>query len=394
MNNENAVILRPLGSYDHPEEIRAALLSLLEGMGGTGWIRPGMVIALKVNLVSGMAPEKAGTTHPALIRELARILHEKGAEVIIGDSPGGLFTHGYVSGVYRACALPQICSDGITLNDDFSIEQISFPEAVSIKSFQCTAWLKKADVIINFAKLKTHAMMSLSCSVKNMFGAIPGVQKPECHMRFPDPLSFANVMVDLNEYFKPVFHLVDAVTGMEGNGPTAGTPRHIGLLLGSRSPYNLDMVCAGLIGLKREDVPTLQAAYERGLGPAGVQDVHVDGDLQGFAAADYQLVTKKRAITFGSDGARGRLVSGFMKLAFASKPQVKQKECIACGKCAAICPAHAIRMGQAPHKYPEIDRKKCIHCFCCQEFCPKGAMKVHHNPVGVVAGKINTDRGR
>ena len=170
-----------------------------------------------------------------------------------------------------------------------------------------------------------------------------------------------------------------------------------GLILGSRSAYHLDMVCAGLIGLGIKDVPTLQAAYDRGLGPASLSEVAVNTDPSAFVIPDYRLVTKKRAITFGSDNFRGKLVSGFLKWALASRPQVKEKECVGCGKCASICPAHAIRMIRTRSslgKIPEIDRKKCSHCFCCQEFCPKGAMKVHHNPVGTVAGKINTDRRR
>jgi uncharacterized protein (DUF362 family) len=109
-------------------------------------------------------------------------------------------------------------------------------------------------------------------------------------MRFPEENAFANLMVDLNEYFKPTLYVVDAIDGMEGNGPTAGEKRHIGLVLASKKPYALDMVCADIIGLGINDVQTMKAAYERGLGPKSVDEVEVVGSalLQDVKISDYK----------------------------------------------------------------------------------------------------------
>jgi uncharacterized protein (DUF362 family) len=107
-----------------------------------------------------------------------------------------------------------------------------------LKSFTYTAWLDACDAIIDFCKLKSHGMMGMSAAAKNLFGVIPGTMKPEYHFRFPDMRDFARMLVDINDYFaeKVKITLVDAVEGMEGNGPTKGTPRHIGVLLASASP--------------------------------------------------------------------------------------------------------------------------------------------------------------
>ena len=40
---------------------------------------------------------------------------------------------------------------------------------------------------------------------------------------------------------------------MEGNGPTQGTPRHMGALLAADTPFNADLVCARLIGMEAMD---------------------------------------------------------------------------------------------------------------------------------------------
>lgn len=67
------------------------------------------------------------------------------------------------------------------------------------RSFRYTAWLDGADAIIDLCKLKIHGMMGMTCGAKNLFGAILGTVKPEYHFRYPDPMDFARMIVDLDE---------------------------------------------------------------------------------------------------------------------------------------------------------------------------------------------------
>ena len=226
------VSLVPCDNYEK-NTVRSAMRELLAPLGGLDFVSPGMTVAIKANLVTGAAENKAVTTHPELVAALCEMLVERGAEVIVGDSPGGLFTRGALQSAYRGAGYERIEETGAKLNLDTSVRKAVFPEAISAKAFDYTGWLDQADVIIDFAKLKTHAMLRMTCSAKNLFGVVPGTTKPEYHMRFPEPAAFANMLVDLNEYFGPKIRLaiVDAVDGMEGNGPTSGTPRHIGVLL-------------------------------------------------------------------------------------------------------------------------------------------------------------------
>jgi uncharacterized protein (DUF362 family)/Pyruvate/2-oxoacid:ferredoxin oxidoreductase delta subunit len=385
-----------------------------------------MTIGIKTNLVAAMAPEKAATTHPIVLKALCTMLLERGASVVIGDSPGGLYTPAFVKNVYRTCGLTALVDEikaelasgtlvkneltsgdlinaekisdkgdvDVSLNEDFSISDGSF-DGVSLKSFIYTGWLDDVDAIINFSKLKTHAMMGMSCAVKNMFGCIPGTTKPEYHMRFPEEKAFANVMVDLNEYFKPVLYVVDAIDGMEGNGPTAGEKRHIGAILSSKRPYCLDMACANIIGMGINDVQTLLVAHERGLGPKDISEVEMLGSLtlKEALVPDFKRATIHQSITFEGGGLINTLKSKGTKLVYSTKPKVNSPECIGCRKCFETCPAKAISMvyvngASKGNAIPRIDRKKCIKCFCCQEFCPVGAMKVHYNPLGKLLNSI------
>ena len=374
-NPTDPVSIVPLGEYDI-EKAKAALTDLLAPIGGLDFVTEGAVVVIKANLVSAMKPEEAATTHPVLLSALTELLKEKGAgEVIIGDSPGGLYNSAHLSKVYNATGMHECEAHGAILNTDYTESEARFPEAKVCTSFSYTTYLDRADFIINFCKLKSHGMMAMSAAAKNIFGTIPGVTKPEYHYRFPSYEDFADMLLDLDEYFHPTLSIVDAVIGMEGNGPTAGTPKKMGALLASRSPHTLDMVAARLIGYDPFEIPTLEAARRRGMVPETEGELTIHGDIAPLLVPDFERVTERRSLGFwGSSknpfkSALGKIVSKILQ----TRPYLKADMCVGCGVCKNICPAKAIviKNGKAI-----IDRKKCIRCFCCQEFCPKSAMKV------------------
>ena len=380
------VSIAACGSYES-QEVRTALAALLEPLGGLDWVQPGMKIAIKANLVTFMKPEAAATTHPALLCALIEMLTEKGASVTLGDSPGGLYNGIFLNRVYAATGMKAAEQAGATLNRNFSVKEASFPEAKTAKTFSYTGWLDEADAIINFCKLKTHGMMAMSGAAKNMFGAVPGTVKPEYHYRFPNPADFADMIVDLNEYFKPRLAIIDGVVGMEGNGPTAGTPRPIGILIASENPHAADLLGSAIIGLKPSEVPTLTAAMKRGLIPEHPEELELCGiNWRERIIPDYQLVETTHSLRFSKDSEKffGKIFSKIADRALASRPQLKKSECVGCRECEKICPADAITMKS---KKPQIDRKQCIRCFCCQEFCPKGALKVHRPTLAKMLSK-------
>lgn len=359
--------------YEH-ERLKEALLLALQPVGGLDWVAKGMRIGIKANLVSFHAPETAVTTHPAILCALTELLTERGASVVIGDSPGGLYNAMFVNRVYAAAKMHTTEQYGATLNHDFSEKEAIFPEAVQAKSFRYTAYLDQCDVILNVCKLKSHGMMGMSNAAKNMFGVIPGTIKPEYHYRYPNPNDFSDMIVDLNCYFKPYLSICDAVVAMEGNGPTQGTPVPMNCILASLSPHCLDLTAAHLIGMTAEDVPTLQAAKRRGLIPDSWEMLDVRGEPEQFVKPDFQVIRNHNSHLFvKGDSVFQKLKGTLYRACLSVRPEANKKECIGCKKCEQICPARAIVMKNG---LPVIDKKACIKCFCCQEFCPKGAMKV------------------
>jgi len=355
------------------ETVKKALCEVLEPIGGLSWVTQGMTVAIKANLVSMMKPEKAATTHPALLCALVEMLCERGAKPVIGDSPGGLYNAAFLNRIYAATGMKDVEACGARLNQNYATADAHFPDALIAKDFTYTAYLDEADAIIDFCKLKTHGMMGMSAAAKNMFGVVPGTFKPEYHFRFPNHEDFAKMILDLNSYFEPKTKLclVDAVIGMEGNGPTQGTPRKIGALLASQSPHALDLACTKIIGLDPLDVPTVKVAIDGNMIPKTVDELTVLGDLSNFCISDYKNIETRHSMKFEG---HGKFAAMFVRTALQSRPRPDKKLCIGCKKCAEICPAKIITMKNG---IPQIDRKNCITCFCCQEFCPVGAMKVH-----------------
>lgn len=330
------------------------------------FVRPGMKIAIKANLVTFKKPQAAATVHPALLTALCKLLTDRGASVVVGDSPGGLFTPAYLATVYNATGVHAVEQTGAVLNTDCREREVQYPEAKILKRFSYTSYLDQADAVINVCKLKTHAMMGMTCAAKNMFGVVPGTKKPEMHCRFPDQNDFADMIVDLNEYRRPELVVVDAVVGMEGNGPNSGTPRQIGAILAGKNPYLVDLAAAKIIGIPLADVPVSEAAYRRGLAPQSVDEVSVSGDLFALCIPDYQLLHAR-----GTDLSANPFLQSVCALCLSAKPVLTAQKCVGCEVCKKTCPVHAITMAQ---KKPVIDRSRCIRCFCCQEFCPQGAL--------------------
>ena len=365
------VSIVPCKSYD-ADVCRTALTQALAPFGGLDWVKEGMHIVIKVNLVSAMKPEQAATTHPMLLCELTKMLRERGASVLLGDSPGGLYTAAHLNHVYDVSGMHDCEAAGAELNQDFSQSDASFPEAVCAKKFTYTAYLDRADAIIDFCKLKTHGMMGMTNAVKNYFGVIPGTMKPEYHYKYPKAADFADMLVDLCEYCKPRLCICDAVVGMEGNGPTAGQNRHIGLVMASENAHALDLASCYLIDYAPNEVDTVREAIERGLVCDSAEKIDIAGeDIKPLVIKDYlKPESHFNLIKLISlpDALNARLIN-----ALASKPAMDYDICVGCGECARCCPPKAIDMSSGK---PVIDTKRCIKCFCCQELCPKKAVKI------------------
>ena len=214
-NNLPAALVR-CSSYE-PDTVAEAIDRALSLLGGLDkYIKPGMRVFLKANLMRKSAPELCAVTHPAVVYAVAKRIAALGATVTVGDSPGGIFNQNILKGVYHTCGytvLEEI--DGVTLNYDCREVTVEAKDALKLKSFPMLAAIAEADVVVNVAKLKSHTLTVYSGAVKNLYGVIPGLKKAEYHFTFQDIDDFSDMLLDIAEHVSPTLHIIDGVFAME-----------------------------------------------------------------------------------------------------------------------------------------------------------------------------------
>ncbi len=353
------------------EEIKRILKVQIDALGGTDMLlSKGKNVAVKPNIVMRKDASAAATTHPAVIRAVCEIFKEAGANVTVAESSGGLYNPAVMALNYKGCGIAKAAEDaGVVLHSDYSETQLYRDENIKCRSFSVISPLAKADVIVNVSKLKTHTIATMSGAVKNMFGAIPGVQKVEMHSRFPKIDDFCDMLIDLSLTLPPTLCVCDAIDAMEGNGPTAGKKTHVGALLSSLSPYALDIASARLAKIPLDKVPLITAAEKRGILPALNESIELCGDSIDALSKKLALpdTTETRFETLST------MFGGRITKWLTARPVIDKKVCKGCGECVRNCPQKLIEIKNGKAK---INRNGCIHCFCCHELCRYHAVSI------------------
>lgn len=344
----------------------------------------GKRVVIKPNLVRKMDISAAGTTNPFVVEAVAKLCFEYGAKsVTIAESPAGPYTETALSASYRVGKMDEAAENsGAKLNFDLSAKRVASLGYDKERTFNIIAPIIEADLVINVCKLKTHNLTGMSGAVKNLFGVVPGTEKLEMHALYPNLTDFSAMICDLCktvcESVKTI-HVMDAVIGMEGNGPTNGKPKKLGFIGASRDPFALDSVCAEIVRMEDRSSIQSQASLR-----AFLPEVEVLGDgAEAFVCEDFVLPdssdANKSAINILS-----KLFGGKVMESLRPRPVIDVKKCVGCGECARSCPAKTIII--TDKKVAFVRKKDCIKCFCCQELCPKDAVKVKKNPILKLVG--------
>lgn len=355
-------------------ELSEKLDYLLEEIGGLeNFINAGDQVLFKTNLLMGKKPEAAVTTNPEFIRALARKVKALGAEVIIADSPGGPFNEKLLKRAYQKSDLYQLAAEeDLELNYNTGSSRREYHEGKINKSFQLASYVEAADLVINLPKLKTHGLTMYTGAVKNLFGCIPGVLKAEYHLRMQSVYDFSRMLNDLAGLVAPELTIMDAVIGMEGEGPSNGRPKEFNYLLASTSPYYLDLAAVRLMGINpAEKVPSIRAALKDQI--IQKENLELRGDpIEPLNNVEIPKIEKENNLL---DSKLPDFLSDILEKFLRPKPVFKEDKCVGCRTCAENCPPEAITMVD---NFPEVELETCIRCFCCQELCPYDAVEIKY----------------
>jgi uncharacterized protein (DUF362 family)/NAD-dependent dihydropyrimidine dehydrogenase PreA subunit len=354
------------------ENLILSLAELLKPLGGwESFCKPGDRVLLKPNLVMAKSPESAALTHPALILSVASLLKDLGCRVAVGDSPG----LGSAESVIRKLGIDRELKklDVKVVEFEAKVGCDRFPAAnrfeKRFKNLELAGELLEYDRLINLAKLKSHGQMGVTLATKNLFGCVVGHNKGRWHFAAGRDLhAFARLLVEIALTVNASLHIVDGITGMDGNGPTSGRPREIGLLLAGTNPIALDRVVVEIIGRRPEQFPLFVAAREMGLAGLDMEEIELLGaGIKQCLIPDFEIPALVPIRVFMNP-----VVSGLLERFVRQRLTLDPVKCIHCRKCEQLCPAQAIHYSERIR----IDDRKCIRCCCCQELCPAGALTV------------------
>ncbi len=329
-------------------------------------------VLIKPNLVSDKEAVFSVTTNPRFVYAIIRYLKDIGVnDITVADCPGGsVLLFSQMQDVYRRTGY-EFLSEYAKLNLDFESRDIyGSPEFVNQK-FNIINAISDADYIINVPKLKTHNITCITAGVKNLFGCIPGLQKPAFHAKYPAKEDFSNMLVELAATVKPDFTIVDAIDIMEGNGPANGKRRHLGLSFSSKDVFGLDKFIVNILKVPVKTVSTVSASEKKGwlcneFNIIGDADFKIDSPL--LLPVSVNAATPKNKLAANIEMARLKVDDMF----FANYPKMNSK-CVLCKKCVATCPVKALSI---KNEKIVLNRKKCIGCLCCDEVCPNAAVDI------------------
>lgn len=341
---------------DYGPSLKTIVPELLDRVLGDA-IRAGTRVLIKPNLLTAAAPDRAIVTHPRIVLAAVQYALDRKAVVQVSDSPAvGPFKR-----VLRVSGLQQVLQGLDATVTEFK-DSVTLDVGEPFRKLEIARQAVQADVVINLAKLKTHSQMLLTLGVKNLFGCIVGVRKPNWHMRVGvDRDRFAELLVRIYQTVRPAVTLIDGIVGLEGEGPGfGGQPKPVGCLLASSDAVATDITVCKMIGLDPNQLLTNRVAAARGLAP---ESIEIDGRLPPLH--DFVLPEISSSLL-----GPPRL-QPLIRRHLLQRPQANPTACRQCGECWSYCPAQAIRQKDQGVGF---DYERCIRCYCCLEICPQGAI--------------------
>ncbi|MEO3705559.1 DUF362 domain-containing protein [Trichormus azollae] len=282
---KSSVSLIRAKSYEQ-DALKESLETLLEPLGGiAAFVKAGDHVLLKPNLLTSSRPTKECTTRPELVRAVAEMVIAAGGKPFLGDSPafgsakGVAIANGLLA-ILEELNIPIVEFNGKryqTVNDNFNHLLLS-KEAM------------EADMIINLPKVKSHAQLTVTLGVKNLFGCVPGKMKAWWHFEGgKDAKRFGEMLVETARAINPSLTILDGIIGHEGNGPSGGEPRNLGILAASANVFALDRAMLEVLQVSPEQVPTVAASQRLGICPelTDIEFPNLSPDL--LQITDWQL---------------------------------------------------------------------------------------------------------
>lgn len=310
-------------------------------------------IAVKLNLVGPFSPDKAITTHPEVLELLLSVLSGLDYTIKVCEDIEN------EENITKTQIKPVLDKYGLEFYNlrDYGYTNID----INGIAYEYSSLILESDFFIQLPKFKNHLLTNYTGAIKNMYGCISYQQRKAFH-KYTNLDEFSKIIGNVYSIRKPDYVIMDAITAMDGFGPSLGDPIKLGYLIFGEDSVSIDEFITKLVGYDTKELAVLKAAW------------------------DMKLAKEKRNSIDNKESMVGSFEREFEKLPVFHGPQYKKyfeilrhnyfidyERCIGCGICIMKCPFKAITMKDG---LPVITKEKCTMCTCCMEHCPKTAINV------------------
>lgn len=246
-------------------------------------IKEGQTVLIKPNLAFRAPPESFAVVDPRVIEAVVSYFkeHSKAKEVWVGDNPSLGMQIGRAKAAFHDSGMEEAArrggADKVIYFDETELVEVAIPEGKVFKKATVFKPFMDADVVINLPKMKVHIAGTVTLGLKNWNGIIPNVH-PDGQQQGAHRIELGQKFADLYRVRKADLTIVDAIIGMEGQGPHAGTPIEMNLIVAGADTVSTDAVTAYIMGFDPMEIPAIRCAGTEGLGEIDLKKIEVVGE--------------------------------------------------------------------------------------------------------------------
>ncbi len=282
-------------------DVEGAVNEAIELLGGISKVTSGQnQIMLKPNLV---APYRNFTTNPAVVKAVAKLMQKAGKQVMIGEGSAAAESFNFFGEqqfvtkkrdildrmqkyVFEKLGYTEMANSlNIPLINLHSGDIVELPlkDGLVAKTIKIHKKLTEVDLVCSIPIMKTHVLATVTLAMKNLIGLYPGTEyyamRSWLHDRAAEKGSsgVSYEIIDMNRLVKTGLSVIDATIAMEGNGPTAGSPVNMDLIIAGTTPLATDMIGASVMGFEIDEIPTFKLAHDFKMRPFALADIDIRG---------------------------------------------------------------------------------------------------------------------
>jgi len=262
----------------------------IEHIGGLNhYVKKGQKVFIKPNVCGGIAGKPGSITNTEVLASMISLLRKKDIAVSVGEADSSNYTADVMLAETKIGEVAAQNGAEVVNLSRGDMVKIDIPEGHALKSFLVNKAVAEADAIISMPVMKTHCLTVVTLGMKVMFGILPEKKKSRYHPKLD------HVIIDICSALPPKLTVIDATTGMEGEGPFGGELVKLGLVIAGNNVVSTDACAAAVMGIDPFSIDHLRFASEKGLGTINLDEIEVRGEPIEAAKRPFRQAKPNRA---------------------------------------------------------------------------------------------------